>query len=801
MKLFRFSTTVVLTFLCLILSGQTLSPFIHVDQFGYRSSDEKVAVLSNPIIGYNADLSYAPGELLELRNAQNDEVVMNIEPSPWGGGATHEQSGDQGWWLDFSNLTTTGSYYIYDPSNEERSPTFEIKESMYQEVLQASMRMFYYNRCNFPKNAPYAESGWTDGMDFLNDLQDGNCRSIFDQENSVTEKDLHGGWYDAGDYNKYVTFVNETIHNLLWAYQENPTVFGDNWNIPESGNGIPDVLDELKWELDWLLRMNNEDGSTHLKMGSKNYSENVAAPPSANTDPRYYGPTCSSASIAIASMLSHAAIVFSDFPSMDSFVADLTTSAEKSWDYVLPLLNNNNLDTDCDNGEIISGDADWTVDEQTEAAVVAAIHLFDLTGNSAYNTYVVNHANNTSPLQDSWWSGYKQPLNDALMHYTTLAGANTTLSATIRNSITLVANNNWNDFFGFSNNDLYRSYMPDWSYHWGSNFPKAGFGLLNKLLVKYEVNPANAANYDRKALEQLHYFHGVNPNGLVYLSNMYDLGGDRCVNEIYHTWFNDGTDWDNSLTSSYGPAPGYMSGGANSSFSISTLSPPAGEPDQKSYLDFNDGFPSNSWEISEPSQKYQGAYVRHLAWYAGSADISLSVDLISFEADCIEELQRIVIEWQTANERNNAYFLLEKSENGRQWSTIKKVSGLENSAVIQHYFFEDIHATGQRNYYRLKQVDTDGTFQYSNILSASCLLENSIRITPNPTVGYLQVASKLNDYRIEVSDLSGRKLLNRAGSRNTTIDLSNFSNGVYQVSLLDKNGQSLYIKKIIKRNE
>ena len=404
-------------------------------------------------------------------------------------------------------------------------------------------------------------------------------------------------------------------------------------------------------------------------------------------------------------------------------------------------------------------------------------------------------------MQDTWWSAYKQPLNDALLFYTTLTGANPSVSTSIRTSLSTAANNNWNDFFGFSNNDLYRSFMPDWSYHWGSNFPKSGFALLNKLLVKYEINPTNAANYDRKALEQLHYFHGVNPNGLVYLSNMYSLGGDRCVNEIYHTWFNDGTIWDHSLNSTYGPPPGYLSGGANSSFTITTLSPPAGEPDQKSYLDFNDGYPMNSWEISEPSQKYQGAYIRHLAWFAGDADITLSVDLVSFEVDCKDELQRIEIAWQTENERNNDYFLLEKSADGRQWEAIKRINGFENSEVIQNYFFEDINATGELSYYRLKQVDLDGTFQYSNVLSAACLLENSIRVSPNPTASHIHIASELNQLRVEVSDLSGRKVLYREGSMDMIIDLSNLSSGIYQVNLIDKNGQSLYIKKIVKRNE
>lgn len=114
----------------------------------------------------------------------------------------------------------------------------------------------------------------------------------------------------------------------------------------------------------------------------------------------------------------------------------------------------------------------------------------------------------------------------------------------------------------------------------------------------------------------LHYLHGVNPQGMVYLSKMYNLGGDQCANEIYHYWFQDGSIYDIALTSEVGPPPGYLVGGANQAFFTGGLSPPAGQPPQKSYLDFNTGFPDNSCEITEPAIYYQAAYVRLVANFA-----------------------------------------------------------------------------------------------------------------------------------------------------------------------------------------
>ena len=136
---------------------------------------------------------------------------------------------------------------------------------------------------------------------------------------------------------------------------------------------------------------------------------------------------------------------------------------------------------------------------------------------------------------------------------------------------------------------------------------------VNRLAIDNNINPSAHESYRAYIDEVIHYFHGVNPQGMVYLSNMYPFGAERSVNEIYHSWFFDGTDYDNAITSPIGPAPGFVTGGPNQTFSVTNLTPPAGQPAQKSYLDFNDGYPNNSWEITEPAIYYQAAYIRMLA--------------------------------------------------------------------------------------------------------------------------------------------------------------------------------------------
>ena len=86
------------------------------------------------------------------------------------------------------------------------------------------------------------------------------------------------------------------------------------------------------------------------------------------------------------------------------------------------------------------------------------------------------------------------------------------------------------------------------------------------------------------------------------------------------------------MTSLYGPAPGYVVGGPNQNFSIGSIAPPSGQPIQKSYLDWNGGWPQNSWEISEPAIYYQSAYIRLLANYV-VADNSTPIENFPTQAD------------------------------------------------------------------------------------------------------------------------------------------------------------------------
>ncbi len=583
-----------------------------VDQFGYRPADAKVAVLRNPHSGYDSGDQFQPGSRYQVRRTADGSVVFTGAPVAWNRGEVESSSGDSGWWFDFSAVTAPGGYFIYDAERQVRSAPFKIDENVYKDVLRTAVRMYYYQRSGTEKPALYAGSCWADGAEYLGPGQDMQARDITDRDNPAKFRNVAGGWFDAGDTNKYVTFAAQPVHQLLTAYQETPQVFTDDFGIPESGNGIPDLLDEVKWETDWLKRMQYADGSSALKVGEIVYA--AAAPPSSDHNTRYYIPSCTSSTIAAAGMFAHASLVFGDLPALAGEAVDLRRRAIAAWRNYQGAARKQ---TQCDSNVVHSGNADWPEPEQKAAAVVAAVYLYAVTDNPEYQDYLRANYHDAKPYHDVGWSRYAPEQGEALLFYTRLPHADAALRTAILADKSKDAGGG-NQVYGFrAADDLYRAFLDDAQYHWGSNNPRAAYGNTNLDMIGSGIAGDREADFRLRAEEILHYFHGVNPFAMVYLSNMYSLGATRSANEIYHTWFAHGTRWSDALASQCGPPPGYVPGGPNVGAAQSGvpayLSPPTGQPAQKSYKDWNVASPEAAWAITEPAIYYQSGYVKLLA--------------------------------------------------------------------------------------------------------------------------------------------------------------------------------------------
>jgi hypothetical protein len=254
-----------------------------------------------------------------------------------------------------------------------------------------------------------------------------------------------------------------------------------------------------------------------------------------------------------------------------------------------------------------------------------------MTGNTVYRDFFDSNYSQVHLVLWSFAYPFESRAQEVLLYYSSLPGATATVATKIR-QVYGAAMNGTDNLAAFRNNaDPYLAYMKD--YTWGSNAVKCRQGAMFLALADYSVAPDLTADALRAASRYVHYIHGVNPLGLVYLSNMYGAGTENCVNEFYHTWFANGSAlWDRVGTSTYGPPPGYLTGGPNPSYNwdgccpsgcgssgnnalcnSEPISPPKGQPAQKSYKDFNTSWPLNSWSVTEPSCGYQVAYIRLLS--------------------------------------------------------------------------------------------------------------------------------------------------------------------------------------------
>ncbi len=192
-------------------------------------------------------------------NSTTGEVVYTGEISE----GTYSSLGDETYYYgDFSALTTDGTYYIETETLGQSYP-FEISSTVYDDLLNSTLKMFYLQRCGTAvedDNAGHPECHNT-------------LATIYGTD---TQIDVSGGWHDAGDYGRYVVAGAKAVADLLLAYDTNPDIFTDDLGIPESGNGTADILDEVRYELEWLLKMQDlSSGGVYHKVTCENFPSYV----------------------------------------------------------------------------------------------------------------------------------------------------------------------------------------------------------------------------------------------------------------------------------------------------------------------------------------------------------------------------------------------------------------------------------------------------------------------------------------------------------------------------------------------
>ncbi len=293
--------------------SEKIYPEIKVNQLGFKPESEKTAFVT----GFSDILMADEGTEFSLVNKQSGESVYT-------GSLTliteydEFYSGEKMLLADFSEYKSEGEYFL-KVDNLSDSVSFKINANVYDELLSDSMRYFYYQRANSQITAEH-------GGDFARSDITPEDTDLPLKNNKDIKIDVSGGWYDAGDIGKYVTPGATAVNTLLWTYKLFPEKFTDGQNnIPESGNGVPDILDEIRYETDFFLKMqDSETGAFYMKVKSETEDD--------NTKNRAVWEYTTNSTADTSAALAFTATIFREF---DSDYADtLLKAAERGWDYI-----------------------------------------------------------------------------------------------------------------------------------------------------------------------------------------------------------------------------------------------------------------------------------------------------------------------------------------------------------------------------------------------------------------------------------------------------------------------------------
>ncbi|MEZ5006453.1 MAG: glycoside hydrolase family 9 protein, partial [Bacteroides graminisolvens] len=210
--------------------------WIRINQLGYLPQSRKVAVFMSE-------------EKIEIKEYALIDAVTGKVARTF---ATPLAKGKNGkmestYRLDFSDFNQTGTYYL--KAGTTQSPRFSIDPGVYNGTADFLLNYMRQQRCGynpFLKDSCHVHDGYI----------------VHHPTKTGQHIDVRGGWHDATDYLQYTTTSANAIYQMMFAYQQNPEAFADAYNEAglKGSNGIPDIVDEIRWGLDWLNRMNPEKG-------------------------------------------------------------------------------------------------------------------------------------------------------------------------------------------------------------------------------------------------------------------------------------------------------------------------------------------------------------------------------------------------------------------------------------------------------------------------------------------------------------------------------------------------------------
>ncbi len=265
---------------------------VHLNSIGFLPKHEKTAVIPHQC------------ETFKVVNTKTGKEVFSGKSS----GPDFQEDVDQNvWTADFSEVQKTGTYHIEVPG-VGKSTEFEIAKDVYNFAAKTAMRAFYLWRCGTAVHGEFKGEIFQYEACHLNDAYEDYIG------NTGSQRDGTGGWHDAGDHGKYVVNAGVTMGVLFYAWDHFQNNLDEiDLELPETAPGFPEFLKELKWETDWLLKMQYPDGSGRVshKLTRTNFSGFIM--PHEDDAKRYFTEWSSAATADFVAVMAMAARYFEPY--------------------------------------------------------------------------------------------------------------------------------------------------------------------------------------------------------------------------------------------------------------------------------------------------------------------------------------------------------------------------------------------------------------------------------------------------------------------------------------------------------
>ena len=448
-------------------ASRPYAPDILTDQVGYTPEETKTAVFRD----VTTETTFS------VVSQDSGQVVYTGELS---NAVNNASAGETDWTGDFSAVTAPGTYYI-TCGGLDQSYSFTIGNDVYDSLLDDTVRMLYLQRCGTE----------------VEDTAFGHvaCHNTMATLYHTNEKiDVSGGWHDAGDYGRYVVPGAKSVADLLIAYGANPDAFSDSIGIPESGNGVPDVLDEARYELEWMLKMQDSTtGGVHHKVSCESFPGYVM--PETETDELIVTPVSTTATADFCAAM---AMAYEHYQNYDkAFAQQCLDAAKQAWAFLEAnpkfIFQNPSDITTGDYGDVSDADERYW----------AAAQIWRATGDETY----LSALEKMSVCTGTDWTTVGDYGNIAIL---TMPDADKTAkvytraeSAVLREAAKL--------------KDLAQDRVYGVSvskFNWGSNMTVANAGMM--LQLAYQLT--NDSAYLDTSRSNLHYLLGSNPLGECFVT-------------------------------------------------------------------------------------------------------------------------------------------------------------------------------------------------------------------------------------------------------------------------------------------